>query len=271
MRFQGRRLAALVLSAVMLLQCGCAKDNRKDPEPVERPDATRDVSYVQKKGSLKVGITEYAPLDYLEDGHWVGFDAEMAKRFSEELGIETEFVEINWEKKVALLEAGQIDCIWNGMTRTEELSDTISCTDCYLSNAQVMVIPESKHKIYNTEELCAQFLFSVEEGSAAEDICKEKAYRFRAYDTQKQALAAVDKGEVDAAVLDLLMAVTLTGEGTDYGKLVYDFPQNEEQFCVGFRKDSDLTEVWNTFFTEHYVAFEELAKEYGMEEALLTP
>ena len=73
-----------------------------------------------KKETLVVGITDFAPMDYKEDGEWVGFDADMAKAFAEEIGQEVEFVEIEWDNKVFELESGTIDCVWKGMTVIDE-------------------------------------------------------------------------------------------------------------------------------------------------------
>ena len=68
--------------------------------------ADSDLAYVQDKGTLVVGMTDFAPMDYRdENGEWIGFDADMAKAFGEYLGVEVEFLEINWDNK--LMEIGR--------------------------------------------------------------------------------------------------------------------------------------------------------------------
>ncbi len=101
-----------------------------------------DVAYIQEKGTLVVGITEFDPMDYKdENGEWIGFDADMARAVAEKLGVEVEFVEIEWDNKIFELDAKSIDVVWNGMTLTDEVMNSMECTNAYCKNAQVVVAP----------------------------------------------------------------------------------------------------------------------------------
>ncbi|MCM1106817.1 MAG: transporter substrate-binding domain-containing protein [Blautia sp.] len=106
------------------------------------PGADSDVAYIQNKGTLIVGITDFAPMDYIDDsGEWTGFDADMARRVAEKLGVEVQFVVIDWDTKVVELDAGNLDVVWNGMTLTGEVLEAMECTNPYCKNAQVVVVP----------------------------------------------------------------------------------------------------------------------------------
>lgn len=108
-----------------------------------------DVAYIQDKGTLVVGITDFAPMDYKDDGgNWIGFDADMAKQVAKALGVEIQFVEINWDNKILELENKSIDVVWNGMTLTNEVKTAMECTNAYCNNAQVVVIPADKADTY---------------------------------------------------------------------------------------------------------------------------
>ena len=99
-----------------------------------------DVKYIQEKGKLVVGITEFAPMDYKDaNGEWIGFDADMAKLVAEKLGVAIEFVEIDWDRKVDELDGKGIDVVWNGMTLTDGVKAAMECTNAYCENAQVVV------------------------------------------------------------------------------------------------------------------------------------
>ena len=99
-----------------------------------------DVKYIQEKGKLVVGITEFAPMDYKdENDQWIGFDADMAKLVAEKLGVEVEFVVIDWDMKVNELDSKNIDCVWNGMTLTDGVQAAMECTNAYCENAQVVI------------------------------------------------------------------------------------------------------------------------------------
>ena len=130
-----KKILAAVLAAAMLLLCfvGCGKK-----------DAT-DLDYVKEKGTLLVGITEFEPMDYkAEDGSWIGFDADMAKAFAESLGVKAEFVIIDWDNKILELNNKSIDCVWNGMTLTDEVKSSMECSTPYCNNAQVVIVPADK-------------------------------------------------------------------------------------------------------------------------------
>ena len=102
-----------------------------------------DVAYIQGKGTLIVGITDFAPMDYKDDSdEWIGFDADMARIVAEKLGVEVQFVEIDWDNKIMELESKNIDAVWNGMTLTNEVTEAMECTNAYCNNAQVVVVKE---------------------------------------------------------------------------------------------------------------------------------
>jgi polar amino acid transport system substrate-binding protein len=101
-----------------------------------------DSEYIRTKGTLIVGITDFAPMDYKdENGEWIGFDADMAKKLAEELGVEIQFVEIDWDNKIMELDSKNIDLVWNGMTLTDEVKEAMNCSVPYCNNAQVVVVP----------------------------------------------------------------------------------------------------------------------------------
>ena len=100
-----------------------------------------DVKYIKDKGTLVVGITEFEPMDYKdEDGNWIGFDADLAKKLAEKLGVKIKFVVINWDTKTMELDSKKIDVVWNGMTLTNEVKNSMECTNAYCNNAQVVVV-----------------------------------------------------------------------------------------------------------------------------------
>lgn len=101
-----------------------------------------DLDYIQGKGTLIVGITDFAPMDYKDGSNeWIGFDADMAKMVGKKLGVEVQFVEIDWDNKVMELNSKNIDVVWNGMTLTSEVTEAMECTNAYCNNAQVIVVP----------------------------------------------------------------------------------------------------------------------------------
>ena len=231
-----------------------------------------DMAYVQEKGTLVVGITDFAPMDYKdENGEWIGFDADMAKAFAESLGVEAEFVEIDWDNKILELDGKTIDCVWNGMTLTEDVLSAMECSNAYCNNAQVVIVPADVADQYQDEESLADLTFAVEAGSAGEEQVQALGLNYTPVTAQSDALMEVAAGTSDAAVIDSLMAAAMVGEGTGYEELTYTIGLNSEEYGVGFRKGSDLAAALNDFFASSYAdgTMESIAETYGVQAALI--
>ena len=237
--------------------------------------ADSDMAYVQSKGTLVVGITDFAPMDYQnESGEWIGFDADMAKAFAESLGVSVEFVEIDWDNKLLELGSKSIDCVWNGMTLTDEVTSAMSCSNAYCNNSQVVIVPADKAADYADVEACKALSFAVEAGSAGMAEVEKLGASFTEVKDQATALMEVAAGTSDAAVIDSLMAGAMVGEGTSYDSLTYTVSLNAEegeQYGVGFRQGSDLAAALNDFFAAAYAdgSMQACAETYGIQAALI--
>ena len=174
-----------------------------------------DMQYVKDKGTLVVGMTEFAPMDYQdENGNWIGFDADLATAFAEYLGVEVVFQPIDWDSKVMELDGKTIDVVWNGMTLTYDVKASMECSNPYFSNAQVAVVPADKAADYQTVESLKDMTFAVEIGSAGKEQADANGLTYTEVGDQATALLEVSSGTADAAIIDFLMAAAMTGEGT---------------------------------------------------------
>ena len=234
--------------------------------------AESDMAYVKEKGTLIVGITEFEPMDYQNaDGEWIGFDADLAKLFAERLGVEVQFQLIDWESKVMELDGRTIDVVWNGMTLTDEVLASMECSNAYLNNAQVVILPSAEAENYADAESMSGLQFAVESGSAGEQMAIENGFSYTPVTDQATAVLEVESGTCDAAIIDSLMASAMVGEGTNFAELTYTISLNTEEYGVGFRQGSDLAAELNAFFSEIYAdgTMQELADQYGVSAALI--
>ena len=256
-----KKLTALLTALVMMMALTI-------PAFAEQADS----DYIKEKGTLVVGITDFAPMDYKDaDGNWIGFDADVATAFAQYLGVEVEFVEIEWDNKVLELNAKSIDCVWNGMTLTDEVTSSMACSNAYCNNAQVVIIPADQADKYQTAQDCADLVFAVEAGSAGEAEIAALGYEYTPVQSQASALMEVAAGTCDAAVIDSLMAAAMVGEGTSYENLTYTVQLNSEEYGVGFRTGSDLAQALNEFLKDAYEdgSLEEISETYGVQAALI--
>ncbi len=282
-----KKFLALLLSGLMVLSlaaCGgetATEDtSTEDTENTENTDtAESDLAYVQDKGTLVVGITYFEPMDYKAEGsdEWIGFDADMAKAFAESLGVDVEFQEITWDYKVEELDSKAIDCVWNGMTLGEDVMAAMGTSVPYCTNAQVLVVPADKAADFEGLTSLEGLNVAVESGSAGEDAAIALGATTVPVQSQANTLMEVSAGTSDAAVIDLLMAGAMIGEGTSYEDLTFTLNLNDaqglpsEEYGVGFRKGSDLVDAFNEFWAEKVSdgTVLETATTYGVQDAVI--
>ena len=237
-----KKIIALLLAVIMIFAfAGCAKNDE----------------------TFKIGYTIYEPMNFLDaDGKLTGFDTEFAEAVCEKLGKTPEFIEINWDTKFPTLDAGQIDCIWNGMTISDEVKKNCAVSTAYVKNAQVVVMAKDKLDTYKDAESLKGLKFAAEAGSAGEAAIKDNGLdeKYTPVAAQTDALLAVAGGQADACVIDITMAQASTAEGTSYENYGYAIELTSEEYGIGFRlEDTELLESVNK-------AIEELANEGKLQE-----
>ena len=240
-KFIAKVVGSIVALASVFSMAACGGNNASDKQAI------------QDAGKIIVGITDYAPMDYMENGKWIGFDAELAEMFAAELNVTCEFVEIvDWNNKVAEINSKEIDLIWNGMTASEELGKQIDFSVSYAKNAQVAVVLNTS--TITTKEQIKAASIAVENGSAGQAVATQEGMtNVSAPGNQKQALIEVSSGNSDVAIIDITMAQSLVGKG-DFAnlKIVENVSYGDEIFAVGLRKGSDLKEDLDAFLKAQY-------------------
>ena len=285
-----KKVWALLLALAMMVSlaaCGSSGDTAEDTadtdaagsETADTADTAGedDWAYIQGNGTMKIGFTYFEPMNYLDDnGDFVGFETEFAQAVCEKLGVEPEFVEINWDSKIMELESKNIDCIWNGMTITPELEEALTISDPYIKNYQVVVIRADNAEAYPDTASLVGKTVEAEAGSAGESAIADDENLSQAtyvsVTKQTDALLEVKTGAADAAVMDFVLANAMVGQG-DYADLMVipDLQLSVEEYGVGFRKDSPAAEQVNAAMQELIDdgTLNTLAEKYGLAELLL--
>ena len=232
-----KRLVSAFLAGAMALSlaaCGgsaststAASSAAASAAPASSAAADSDLAYIQSNGKMVIGYTVYEPMNYTDaDGSFTGFDTELA--------------------------AKSIDCIWNGLTLTDDREENMACTEPYVKNAQVVVVKDGTDYT-STADLIGKTVVA-EAGSAGETTITENAdlsqADFISKAVQTDCLMEVAAGTADAAILDLTLASAMIGEGTDYANLKMVNELNVEEYGVAFRKGSDAAEAVDNAFDE---------------------
>jgi len=251
-------------------------DASSAPTESETPQGEDDLAYILGKGELVIGYTEYAPMNYYdEDGELVGFDTEYAVALCEKLGVKPKFVLINWDTKEYELASKTIDCIWNGLTVTEERRENMAFTKSYIVNEQVAVIRAEDKDKYTTLESLKSAKIVAETGSAGEMAVEADlaGANFTAVASQSSALLEVKARTADVAIIDSTMAHSMTGPGTDYADLmvIENLHLTSEEYAIGLRLGSTAVDKFNEI-TNALLAdgtLQAIAEKYGLADRLI--
>ncbi len=261
-----KKLAAL-LTAVLCLSLFAGCGSKKE-----------DLEYIKDNGEMVMGITLFEPMNYYDDnGVLVGFETEFATAVCEKLGVKAKFQEIDWEQKENELKSKAIDCIWNGLTVTEDRKENMAFSTAYVSNRQVAIIRKADAEKYVDTASMAGANMIAENGSAGQTAIESDAVlsknKFVAAAAQKDALLEVKSGTSDVAVLDYIMAKAVVNNDTDYSDLmiVESIELAPEEYAIGFRlEDKELLAAVNKAIEELVAdgTMAKLAEKYDMSESL---
>ena len=261
-------LALVMVACVVAGFAGCSKSG-KDENAASSTSQSDSTDKVKDANKLVIGITDYEPIDYQDkDGKWIGFDADLSRAVAQKMGIDVEFVVINWDNKFIELNSGTIDCIWNGMTVSDSVKTNCDISDAYAGNSQVVVMKKDSLSKYADADAIknADLTIAVEKGSAGEAEAKKLSKNVVSLSAQSDALKEVKSGTADACIIDSTMANSMTKEGTDFSNLGYSVSLTTEEYAVGFRKGSDLTAEVNRILGELKTdgTMDKLSKQYGV-------
>lgn len=200
---------------------------------------------VLDKGTFILGFdASFPPMGFIdENGDYVGFDLDVAKEVANRLGVELVLQPIDWAAKDLELNAGNIDCIWNGMTATKERQASMSLSIPYLENAQVVCVLNDAP--YQTLEDLTGKTAAVQAGSSGAEALeaatafKESLNEVVEFQDYAMALMDLENKSADAVVIDVVVAnYYIAKKGANYRLL--DESLAPELYAIGFRKADGL-------------------------------
>ncbi|MCD8390424.1 MAG: transporter substrate-binding domain-containing protein [Firmicutes bacterium] len=280
-----KKILSILMAALMCVaMAACGSQNASETS------TESDWAYVQNKGVVTIGVTNYPPMNYLNDnGDWMGFDTEFAQAVFESLGVDVEFVEISWEAKETELQSKNIDCLWNGMCITDERKEMWEVSTPYMYNTQAMVMKADREAEIMADVTGLNIV--AEAGSTGEEKITGKMdddsdptvevkaldyfanSNYTGVESMATALMDVENGIADVAVVDSVIAQgMIEGENSSYGDLVINMDNKfgDQYFGVAFRKDSDICEMVNGAIEtlRENGKLDEIAAKYGLTDSV---
>jgi polar amino acid transport system substrate-binding protein len=248
-----RKILALILTFIMLIGvAGCSSDDtgtNNNNQPANNQPANNQPEPVNNADlpTALIGITNYVPMNFLdENGNWTGFETEFAQEVGRILGLNMEFIEIDWSALITEVNSGTVDAIWNGMSVIPTREEAMDISIQYMRNRTVMVARAEDADRFTTPEGAADAAIVVENGSSMQRIAEDHEFfadlqdNITPVDTQITSLMEVLLGTADIAVVDFVKGGSLLSSGTDFDGLVivdYLFPQNN--FGIALQKNSN--------------------------------
>ena len=269
-------LLAVTLTAALFV--GCSGSNQASSGSNSNA-AAGDWSYIADKGELVIGITYFEPMNYKDDnGELTGFETEFAQAVCEKLGVKAKFQKIDWDSKEVELNAKTIDCIWNGMTITDERKENMGISTAYMENKQVMVTKKANADKYTKADALKGATVVAEKKSAGEEVAKGdeffKQATYLGVDSQAKALLEVKSGTADIAIIDYVMSIGTLSDGSDYADLgvVDEKSFSPEQYGIAVRKnDKETLKKINDAIdaVANDGTLKKIAEKYDLEDLLL--
>jgi len=230
-----------------------------------------DTDYIINNGKMIIGFDgSISPMTYYDDnGKLTGFDIEFAEAVCKVLDIKVEFKEILWTQKETELKKRSIDCIWGGLSVTDERRETIKFSRVYMNNKQVVVIKKSNVLKYTDLESLNGKKLASKTGSLGEETIKTyiSNVNYKGYSSIEEMFIALKKGNLDAVVIDYTIAKqNINNDGFTNLMIVERIKLIDDQYAIGFRYGSDMTKKINEIIKNMTLdgTINEIAQKYDL-------
>lgn len=214
------KLTSLILAASLVLPlAGCS--NKKE---------------LQQEGKLIMATNaEFEPFEYMENGEIVGIDVEIANAIADDLGLELEIQNMNFDSVVTSVASGKADIGVAGLTKDPDRDKSVDFSDPYYDAAQVIIVKNDNTTIQDEETVKGKKI-AVQKGTTGDTLATElsgdsNVVRFNA---TTDAINELKNDKVDAVILDSFPAQVFVKKNHDI-KIVGDQLTSEE-YCICVRE-----------------------------------
>lgn len=231
------KIIAVISLIPVLLFSGCIK------KADEKKDGDQSLNKIMDKGELILGLdASFPPMGFKdENNNIVGFDIDVAQEVCKRMGIKLKLQPIVWKAKENELNAGNIDCVWNGMSYSDERAAKMTLSKPYMNNSMVLVV--LKDSGYNTQADLKDKKIAVQNGSTAQELLDASAFKkivkeVIPLEDNSSAFVELEMKTVDAVFVDVIVAdYYITANNKNFEVIPEGL--EEEEYVIGFRKGDE--------------------------------
>lgn len=195
----------------LLVACGNSQEVNLENEDLKFESCT--LEGIKNKGKLVLGTSaDYPPFEFhtMIDGkdEIVGLDIEIVKYIADELGVELEIKDMDFDKLLGGLSTGMLDIVIAGMNPDSEREKEANFTDIYYeADLSVLVNKEDASKITMMEDLDGKSI-GVQIGTTQENIAKTKVKDadVKSLSTNPDIVMNLKTKKIDCAIMELPVA-----------------------------------------------------------------
>ena len=200
---------------------------------------------IKDSGKLVVGTcADYPPYEWhlVKDGQdqVIGFDIDIAQAIADELGVELEVKDMDFDGLIPALSTGKIDMIIAGMNPTEERKQSVDFTDIYYTQKDVLVIKSEDSEEIKTENDLKKASLATQKATIQEDYLLEN---FPDADLQSvpkwnTAILSLVTGKVDAVLMVETVAKQYVEQNEGLEIAGFDVASTPNESAIAVAKDS---------------------------------
>lgn len=206
--------------------------------PIEELDPK--IQEIKSRGKIIVGTNAtFPPMESIdENGNFVGIDIEIAKKIAEDLGVEAEFKQIDWQVIFDELLADNADMLISGITILPERAKLMAFSNPYFNAGQIIVIRKDKaQEITGVEDLTGGKI-----GVQTDTTSDYEAQKFTAevFGYIDYAAAKIDllNGTLDAVIVDYPVGIDLVAD--EENLMIIGEPFTQEFYGIAVRKENQV-------------------------------
>ncbi|WP_106448889.1 transporter substrate-binding domain-containing protein [Trichococcus alkaliphilus] len=253
------KLALGAMSILALAACGNTSETADSSATDSAATTTTDkLQEIKDSGKLVMGTSaDYPPYEWhlIKDGkdEIIGFDIDIAQAIADELGVELEVKDMDFDGLIPALTTGKIDIIIAGMNATEERKQSVDFTDVYYTQTDIVVIRKEDADKFTSEDSLKTAALATQKATVQETYLLETFPDAEIQSVPKwnTAIMSLTTGKVDAVMMVDTVAKQFIAQNDDLMVANFDINSTPNAAAIAVAKNGgDFLETVNNIVNE---------------------